>query len=182
MKKELFPLCDDDGNVIGTIERKQAHSTGAWHKSVHVYIVNNKNEILMQLRSSNKDIAPNVWDISVGGHVDAGEESIVTAQRETEEELGIKADQSEFQFIFTTKETLISGNFISREFVDAFILQKDISEKDVHLQKSEVSTFKFVGVEEFCKQVKARHKDFVFHLEEFDKIIPVLKQLKNENK
>lgn len=175
MKKELIDHLDENGNVIGVIDKKVAHATGAWHKSIHLYLINNKNEILLQLRDPNKDIAPNVWDISVGGHVDAKEKTAKTACRELKEELGVQARQKDLQYLFTNKEILIYGKYNSAEFVDVFILEKDVTEKDIKLQKEEVADFKFVPVKDFINMIKKKQDGLFPHWEEYEKVLPYLK-------
>lgn len=172
--EEIFDRCDENGNVIGTVSRVEAHHTGAWHKSVHIYLINNKNQILMQLRPSYKDIGPNKWDISVGGHVDTGEESIIAAARELREELGIVADTSELKYLFTYKETLTNKDYISNEFVSVYLIKKNVVEKDVKLQEEEVVCFKFIDLDEFYKKVGDGTYDF--HKEEYKRVIQILKE------
>ena len=175
---EKVDLLDDNGNIIGVQSKKEAHKTGAWHKSIHVYLVNNRKEILLQLRTANKDIFPSVWDISVGGHVDAGEKTSVTASRELEEELGIKSTPEEFEYLTTVKEVLKTGNYISSEFVDVFLIRKNVTKKDITMQKSEVADFKFVKLETFFKIVKEKDKLLFPHYDEYSKTVPILKKLK----
>lgn len=74
--EELIDLLDENGNMIGTIDKAIAHRDGLWHKSVHIWMVNDKNEILLQHRCAEKNFFPNFWDCSFAGHVGAGEESI----------------------------------------------------------------------------------------------------------
>ena len=61
-----------------------------WHRSSHIWIINDKNEILVQKRNPYKQTFPNLWAISVAGHVDSGEGIDDTALREVEEEIGLK--------------------------------------------------------------------------------------------
>lgn len=177
---EIVDLLDENGKVIGTQSKKEAHKTGTWHKAVHIYLINDKKELLLQQRTANKDIYPSVWDISVGGHVGAGEDTSVTACRELGEELGIKSLPEEFEYLTTTKEVLKTGNYISSEFVDVFLIRKNVTEKDIIIQKSEVADFKFVKLEEFFKMVKDKEKSLFPHFDEYEKIIPILKKLEEE--
>jgi isopentenyldiphosphate isomerase len=59
------------------------------HRSVHIYVFNRRGEVLLQLRSKDRDIQPGRWDTSEGGHLDAGEEYLQAARRELREELGV---------------------------------------------------------------------------------------------
>jgi isopentenyldiphosphate isomerase len=36
-----------------------------WHRTANVYIVNSKNEVLLQKRSSTIRVFPNMWTMSV---------------------------------------------------------------------------------------------------------------------
>ncbi len=84
-KDDLVTWIDEQGNALGVITRGEAHTKGLLHALSVVYLLNKKGQILVQVRANN-----NMWDHSVGGHVDAGEEHKTSATRETEEELGIK--------------------------------------------------------------------------------------------
>ena len=57
--KELFPLVDEEGNIIGSITRQEAHSgTKQLHPVVHLHLFNSKGELYLQLRPSWKDVQP----------------------------------------------------------------------------------------------------------------------------
>ena len=57
--------------------------------TVHVLLLNSKQQLLLQKRSAKKDIQPGKWDTSVGGHLDPGEGYLADARREMHEELGV---------------------------------------------------------------------------------------------
>lgn len=175
MADELIDRFDEDGKFVGTIMKSQAHKIGAWHKSVHIYLVNKDNELLVQQRASDKDLYPNTWDISVGGHVSAGEKTIVSAQRELGEELGLDADLNDFEYLFTYKEILSQGDFVSKEFVDVFLLIKNVKNDDIKLQEEEVSNFKFIPVSKFLEMIESKDSKLLPHWFEYEKIKDILK-------
>ena len=176
MADELIDRLDENGNHVGTIMKSVAHSIGAWHRSVHIYLVNDENELIIQQRSPDKDLFPNLWDISVGGHVSAGEETVISAQRELSEELGINAKTGEFQYLFTFKEIFKQGDFISKEFVDVYLIEKNIKKENIHLQDEEVSNYKFISVKEFLTMIDNNDKTLIPHTEEYEKIKGLLKE------
>lgn len=91
MKDELFPIVDLQGNTVGSATREECHSGSMLlHPVVHLHIVDEDGNILLQRRSRNKDIQPRKWDTAVGGHVDYGETVETALRRETLEELGIE--------------------------------------------------------------------------------------------
>ena len=87
---EVFPLIDEEGNVVGRATRKYCHGGSmALHPVVHLHILDREGRLYLQKRSMKKDIAPGRWDTSVGGHVDYGESLYEAVRREAREELGV---------------------------------------------------------------------------------------------
>lgn len=86
-------------------KKQQAHEDGNFHRTAHVWIINDKNELLLQKRSASKKSHPNCWDISGAGHIRAEESVINGAIRELKEELGVKAKEKDLQYITTIKST-----------------------------------------------------------------------------
>ena len=88
--EELFPLVDEEGNIIGAATRGECHDgSKKLHPVIHLHVFNSKGELYLQKRPEWKDIQPSKWDTSVGGHVDLGESVEIALKREAQEELGI---------------------------------------------------------------------------------------------
>ncbi len=92
---EMLEILDERGRVVGTAPRSKCHGDPALaHRAVHVFVRNERGEILLQKRAPSKRIQPGRWDTSVGGHVCPGEGWKAAAAREIEEELGVSLDTS----------------------------------------------------------------------------------------
>lgn len=143
MENELIDWLDSTGKTIGTVDKSVAHKKGLWHKSVHLWIFNTRGEVLLQKRCAAKKFYPNFWDVSVAGHVGAGENTALTAVREAKEEIGLTLKQSDLKFAFTFPEQLRWNNIISNEFVDVYVLVKNISANNLRFQAEEVADAKF---------------------------------------
>ena len=154
-KEEMIDILDENGNKTGEIlSRSEVHQKGLWHRAILVAIINDKNEILMQQRSADKDKNANMWDISVAGHISAGQDSLSAAAREINEEvsvnLGFNVNVKDFRFMFSfRREQKFSDDFTERLFYDFFILrQNGLREDNIIFQESEVQAIKFVDINE----------------------------------
>ena len=87
---EIFDVVDEADRVVGRATRAEVHEKGLLHRAVHVFVINGRGELLLQKRSLLKDKHPGVWDSSVAGHLDAGEDYPDAARREMLEEMGIE--------------------------------------------------------------------------------------------
>ncbi|PPD88186.1 hypothetical protein GOBAR_DD14890 [Gossypium barbadense] len=99
------------------------HRDGDYHKAVHVWIfAESTQELLLQKRADYKDSWPGLWDISSAGHISAGDSSLITAQRELQEELGVILPKDAFELIFIFLEECVTNNgkFINNEYSDVY--------------------------------------------------------------
>ena len=92
---EIFDVVNEEDRVTGQATRREVHEKGLLHRAIHVFVVNRHGELLLQKRSRFKDAHPDVWDSSVAGHLDAGEDYGAAAVRELEEEMGITGVEPE---------------------------------------------------------------------------------------
>ena len=122
MAKEYFDILDENGNKTGKTKlRSEVHRDGDWHKAVHIWIINNTGDILLQRRCATKDSNPNKLDISSAGHLSAGDDSLTGALRELKEELNLDVKPEDLQFIKTLKRSSrYTETFINNEFDKLF--------------------------------------------------------------
>ncbi len=87
-KSERIDWIDAKTNrVIGNVSKKFAHMYGLHHHAAHVFILDAKNNIILQKRGKWMTLQPGKWDASSGGHVGAGESVERAAAREAWEEM-----------------------------------------------------------------------------------------------
>ena len=88
--QEMFPVVDEQGNILSAATRGECHSGSMLlHPVVHLHVFNSEGQLYLQKRPDWKDIQPGKWDTAVGGHVDLGESIQQALRREVQEELGI---------------------------------------------------------------------------------------------
>ncbi len=140
--EELLPLVTENGEIIGAATRRECHSGSMLlHPVVHLHIFNHDGDILLQKRSANKDIQPNKWDTSVGGHIDLGESVDIALRRETAEELGLTNFEYKQLYQYTFKSS------VEHELVTTFSTTID-SIDQIKFDPEEISEVRFWSIEE----------------------------------
>lgn len=169
MSKEYFDILDENGNKTGIIKlRSEVHRDGDWHKAVHIWIINDNGDILLQRRCATKDSNPNMLDISSAGHLVAGDDSLTGATRELKEELNLEINPDELQFIKTLKRSSKKKEtFINNEFDDLYILRTNKKIDEMQCQEEEISEIFFVPYKKFKDMVNNKQPDLLRHDDEF---------------
>ena len=176
---EYIDTLDERGNKTGRTKPKpDIHKDGDWHRSIHLWILNSRGELMVQRRSSTKENYPNLWDISVAGHLSAGEDSITSALRETEEEIGVKLRKDDIRYLFTGAERAVlnNGTYIDNEIQDVYLVRTDLDMSDMVIQREEVAEVKFVDFGELKRRISGDAKNFVPHEEEYEKLFEILEK------
>ena len=168
--EEMFDILDENGNKTGKTKlRSEVHRDGDWHKAVHIWIINNNGDVLLQRRCATKDSNPNMLDISSAGHLSAGDDSLTGALRELKEELNLDINPEDLHFIKTLKRTSkYTATFINNEFDDLYILRTNKKIDDMKFQKEEISEIMYVPYKKFKKMVKNKQSDLLSHEDEFE--------------
>ena len=145
---ELVDLYDENRVPLGlTAERHCPKGANEYRMVVHVCLFDSRGRLLIQKRTMEKHICPGLWDVSVGGGVDAGETSRQGAEREFREELGYPLD-------LTGLRPSVTVNF-PEGFDDFYIVNRDLDETKLALQKEEVSAVRWVTLEELLTMEKS---------------------------
>ncbi|WP_439183763.1 NUDIX domain-containing protein [Carboxylicivirga taeanensis] len=144
--EEWLPLVDDAGRIIGSAPRSHVHNHSfLLHPVVHLHVVNDKGQILLQKRPINKLIQAGKWDTAVGGHVASGESIELALQRETHEEIGLQQFNAQAikQYIWTSE--------VEKELVFVFKTQH---KGPFQIDTNEVDEVRFWSVDEINSQLR----------------------------
>jgi isopentenyldiphosphate isomerase len=153
---ELIDIADEHGTLLGRTELKSIiHQKGYYHHTTHIWFYTKQGEILLSQRSAKKTICPLMWDVSVAGHIDAGETPEQGGIRETKEEIGIDITKEELIKIgvFECFQSYDYG-IIDNEFHNTFITELKVPHSQLTPQEEEVEALKLVSFDEFESLIK----------------------------
>ena len=141
MREEVI-LVDENDNTIGAMGKMEVHEKGILHRAFSVFVLNNKNELLIQRRAENKYHSAGLWTNTCCSHQRKGESSIQAGQRRLFEEMGFRTSLQElFSFIYKTS---FDNGLIEHEF-DHVLL--GFSNDKPKINSSEVDDYKWVSLE-----------------------------------
>lgn len=170
---EMFPLITEQGEVVGQASRRYCHSGSmALHPVVHLHIFDRQGRLYLQKRSMKKDIAPGLWDTSVGGHVDYGESLLRAVLREAREEVGIEAEASQIRFLFQ----YVWQSARERELVTAYALTTDLSPTPDH---DEVDEGRFFTLTELQQRLATGFFTQQFEEQELHHLLQAIERSEN---
>ena len=154
LREEWFDVVNERDEVIRRATRREVHSTGLWHRAVHVLVFDPAGRVFLQKRSMLKDLSPGLWDSSCSGHLDAGEDYDAAAVRELAEEIGIRLTPGESARRWFRLEACEQTGW---EFVWVYRLHHD---GPLTLDPSEIQYGEWVAPKEITARVSTRPDDF----------------------
>ena len=149
---EYIDIVTKSGRPTGKIALKsEAHKNGWYHNTIHLWLYTSNGEILLQQRSQKKLISPLLWDVSVAGHIDAGESFIEAALRETKEEIGLDLNPNDLKKIGVKlhESSYDNGNIRDYEFHQVYIANLKTEISKLKPQEDEVEALKLVNYDQF---------------------------------
>ena len=152
---EKVDILDPRGEKTGRVAWKsEAHRSGLWHRCFHCWLVSPGEPsdavvsdaeapsggpyLLVQRRAAGKETWPDKLDVTVAGHLGAGEEAL-DGLREVEEELGLSVRPKELIPLGTRRVEAEIPAGLDREFHDVFLLVRSLRPEELRLQEEEVA-------------------------------------------
>lgn len=174
---EFVDVLDENGEPTGEVKaRKAVHRSGELHRTVHIWIMNSRKEVLLQRRAKTKNTHPGLWDMACAGHITHGDTSLETAEKEIEEELGVHIPPSEIRYLFSIGSCYShrGGLMTDNELHDVYLVLKDIPLSEFVIQAEEVEDIKYMSLDEFRLKTQAKDPGLVPHFAEFEKMCLLL--------
>lgn len=153
--EEKVVLVSEKDEILGVMDKMQAHENGILHRAFSVFLFNDKGEMLLQKRAADKYHSPNQWTNAVCSHPRMGETYMEAAQRRLKEELGIETPLT-YRFNFLYKAD-VGQNLWEHELDHVFTGN---FEGEFKLNEEEVSEVRYISIDELDKEMSANPENF----------------------
>ena len=101
MTEENVILVNENDEPIGLMPKLEAHEKAVLHRAFSVFILNEKNQLMLQQRAHHKYHSPLLWTNTCCSHQREGESNLQAGNRRLREEMGFQAELKElFHFIY----------------------------------------------------------------------------------
>ena len=147
-------VVDKNDEIMGAMDRAEAVKQGKIVRIVRIFLFNSKGDLFLQKRGPNVDF-PNLWDQSVGGHVDEGENYLKAAKREMREEIGLDSVKLKKVSKYYTANEYTFGRF--KRFN---MLYSAVSDEPLVLNPDEVTGGIWVSMTKLSKMVTKTPEKF----------------------
>jgi len=142
MTEEKVILVNEKDEQIGLMPKLEAHEKAILHRAFSVFILNDKNEIMLQQRACQKYHSPLLWTNTCCSHQREGENNIGAGTRRLFEEMGFETPLKElFHFIYKAP---FENGLTEHELDHVMIGYYDAPPK---INRDEVENWKWMSIE-----------------------------------
>ncbi|MBR9704389.1 NUDIX domain-containing protein [Candidatus Pacearchaeota archaeon] len=179
MTKEIVNIYDENNKFLNKDTLDNAHKLGLWHRSAHMWIYNDKGELLIQLRQKDMNFYPDKWDLSSAGHIDSNETLREGALREVFEELGLDLKENDLTLYRIMKRILNYPGIINPEFCYIYLIKLNINLSEIKIQDYELQDVKFISLNDLENDLKNNPTKYVPHNDYWFEMINEIKKRLN---
>ncbi|RTY92232.1 isopentenyl-diphosphate Delta-isomerase [Flavobacterium sp. GT3R68] len=143
MTEEKVILVNENDEPIGLMPKLEAHEKAILHRAFSVFVMNDKNEIMLQQRARQKYHSPLLWTNTCCSHQREGETNIEAGSRRLFEEMGFRTELKElFHFIYKAP----FDNGLTEHELDHVMIGR--FNENPSINKDEVEDWKWMKIED----------------------------------
>lgn len=155
MKEEQVILVNANDEPIGLMNKLEAHEKAVLHRAFSVFVLNDKNEVMLQQRAHHKYHSPLLWTNTCCSHQRAGESNLEAGKRRLEEEMGFVTDLKElFHFIYKAP----FDNGLTEHELDHVMIGYFNGEPNIN--PDEVESWKWMDIEAIREDMKKQPESY----------------------
>ena len=155
MSEELVVLVNEKDEKVGLMPKQEAHIKGVLHRAFSVFVLNSKNELMLQHRALEKSHSPGLWTNTCCSHQRDGEDSISAGKRRLMEEMGFNCDLKETtSFIYKAP----FDNGLTEHELDHILVGH--FEGEPKINPDEVADWKWMRVEQVKEDIEKHPENY----------------------
>lgn len=164
-------LVNEKDEVLGSMEKLEAHEKGLLHRAFSIFVFNSKGELLIHQRAFGKYHSEGLWTNTCCSHPAPGETIIEAAHRRLKEEMGLSCQmQQAFHFVYKAE---LDNNLIEHELDHVVI---GICDSNPEINPDEAIDFKWVELSDLLIDVSKNPSNYTFWFktilqEHFDQLL-----------
>lgn len=148
--EELLIRVDEHDQILGYDTKEACHQgNGLLHRAFSIFVLNERRQILLQQRSSQKPLWPLYWSNSVCSHPRKGETYDRAAQRRLQEELGLTVP---LQLLFKFRYQAQFNEVGSEHELCAVYIGK-INGSRIQANQSEIAEWTFAAPDDLTREL-----------------------------
>ena len=149
MEEENVILVNHNDEQIGLMPKMEAHEKAVLHRAFSVFVLNDKNEIMLQQRANQKYHSPLLWTNTCCSHQRDGETNIQAGTRRLFEEMGFETGLKElFHFIYKAP----FDNGLTEHELDHVMI--GYYNEEPKINPDEVESWKWMSIEDVAKDIQ----------------------------
>jgi isopentenyl-diphosphate delta-isomerase len=155
MTEEKVILVNERDEPIGLMEKLEAHQKAVLHRAFSVFILNDKNEVMLQQRAHHKYHSPMLWTNTCCSHQRDGETNIQAGTRRLYEEMGFSTELKElFHFIYKAP----FDNGLTEHELDHVMI--GYYNQEPKINPDEVESWKWMSIEAIKDDIQTQSKNY----------------------
>ena len=155
MKEENVILVDEQDQQIGLMPKLEAHEKAILHRAFSVFVLNDKNEVMLQQRAHQKYHSPLLWTNTCCSHQREGETNIEAGTRRLQEEMGFVTELRElFHFIYKAP---FDNGLTEHEFDHVMIGRYNGAPE---INPEEVETWKWMAIDDIKNDMRVNPQHY----------------------
>ncbi len=153
---EKLITVDDDDQETGQCTRAECHAgDGIRHRAFSIFIFDRAGRVLLQQRSTQKQLWPLFWSNSCCSHPRVGDTTAAAAQRRLTEELGIDAPLTHiYKFAYQARYDQTGSE---NELCSVFIGQTD---QEIQPDPDEINAWRYIAPADLDAEIAATPERF----------------------
>jgi isopentenyl-diphosphate delta-isomerase len=155
MTEEKVILVNENDEPIGLMEKLEAHEKAVLHRAFSVFVLNDKNEVMLQQRAHHKYHSPLLWTNTCCSHQREGETNIQAGTRRLFEEMGFTTELKElFHFIYKAP----FDNGLTEHELDHVMI--GYYNEDPKINPDEVESWKWMSIEAIRDDIQTQSENY----------------------